>query len=240
MSPMRRIFLETGDLASALERASSELDPEGFAAVRDALTRFGPRYEPIWREGSVPRSFLERFRDDPAREELDRLLGRVARFYDVDARAAPRPVVVLVPVPPGYGTHATAVGRYLLVEVRPPDRLADQASVIVHENSHFLLHSLDPARRQRLEAIARELPPTARAAWEALHEALPTALGQGVADRAFRPRLWSKAHRWYHREDVDRYAKALYPLVQETLERGGRFDERFVRSALALCPEEKR
>jgi hypothetical protein len=118
-----------------------------------------------------------------------------------------------------------------------PDRLAHQASVIVHENSHFLFHNMNAKRRQRVERAAAATE-RSRAAWKTLQEALPTALGQGVADRAFRPRSWSKRQIWYHTRDVDTYAKALYPLVREALETGEPFDEAFFKKAVAVYPSD--
>ena len=75
-------------------------------------------------------------------------------------------------------------------------------------------------------------------AWAVLSEAIPTALGQGVADRAFRRSTWSTAEPWYHTDDVDRYAKAIYPLVRDTLRAGGRLDAEFLERAWALRPGE--
>ena len=65
---------------------------------------------------------------------------------------------------------------------------------------------------------------------------MPTALGQGVADREFRPRSWSASSPWYHTEEIDAYAKKLYPLVRHSLENGGSFDEEFLEAALAKFP----
>jgi hypothetical protein len=73
-------------------------------------------------------------------------------------------------------------------------------------------------------------------AWLALDEALPTALGQGVADRVFRPLSWSKKVQWYHAPDVDTYAKAIYPLVLDALASGRSIDEAFVKNAIDVYP----
>jgi hypothetical protein len=183
----------------------------------------------------VPRAFLRSAQEDPALPRLDALLVRLARFYGVPPDGAPRPRLLLVPVPAGWGTHAYALRRTLLLEIREGDRLADQAAVVVHENAHFMFSRIPAARQERLEAAARAVSPTGADAWALLHEALPTALGQGVADRAFSTD-WSTRGHWYHRPDVDRYAKALMPLVDRTLAEGGGLDEVFVTRAVAAAP----
>jgi len=238
LAALRRVFLEAPDLESALEIAELDMDPDHVATLRETLDYFEPKYETIWQDGRIPVRFLSRFANDPKRDDLEDLLARITRFFGADLSELPRPAVVLIPVSTGYGTHAAAVGPYLLVEVRPPDRLPQQASVIVHENSHFLFINMDPGRRQRIEAIvASSTSERTLEAWETLHEALPTAFGQGVADRIFRPRSWSTRQPWYHTRKVDAYAKALYPLVRKALDSGEPFDEAFLKKAIELYPQ---
>jgi hypothetical protein len=69
-----------------------------------------------------------------------------------------------------------------------------------------------------------------------MNEALPTALGQGVADSMFRPRTWSVRNSWYHTAETDTYAKAIYSLVEDALASERAMDEAFVEKAIALFP----
>ena len=231
LARLRQVFLEADSLGEAFDRADREMDLEDAEDIRETLRIFGTKYREIWNEVETAEQFTRRLQADPDFVRLERLLADIATFFDVDLTTAAHPTVVPVPVPSGHGTHATAVGSYLLIEVRPPDRLANQASVIVHENAHYLFSLIDDERRERLESIAGSSRRNRRA-WLALREALPTALGQGVADREFRPGSWSLSSPWYHTEEVDAYAKKLYPLVRRTLRDGGRFDEGFFERAL--------
>jgi len=235
---LRHTFLEMEDLDSALAKAQSEMDERDFGVLREALDYFRPKYETIWKDGSMVQRFLTRIRQDSGKKKLERLLSDMARAFQVDLSSASRPTVFPVPVPPGGGTHALASGPYLLIEVRPEDDLAETASVIVHENAHYLFLNMDQERRRSFELLVASTPSPAQEAWHVLHEALPTALGQGVADQTFRPRAWSQEIRWYHTEKVDSYAKALYPMVRDLLKKDGRFDESFLKEALSLYPTE--
>lgn len=235
-SALLGIFCAAPTLDAALAQAKRELSPEGYASLEGSLRHFAPKYEAIWRDGAIPRAFLERVRLDPRRERLAGLLERMVRFYGVDFASAPPPAIALVPVPDGFGTHAQAMGRHLLLEIRPRDDLAGQASVVVHENAHYLWTILPEEHRLRLERAAKEAGPSSERAWEAFHEALPTALGQGVADREFRPDRWSSRAPWYHDAAIDAYAKALYTLVQRALANGESLDETFVRRAVERYP----
>lgn len=236
VSALLGVFCAAPTVEEALKHARPELSPEAYDALRGSLAHFRPKYEIVWNGGEVPKAFLARARSDPARPKVALLLERIARFYGVDPRSPPSSRLSVVPVPNGWGTHAEAVGRQLLLEIRAGEGLADEACVVVHENAHFLFERIPKERRERLAASLRARGPDGERAWTLLHEALPTALGQGLADQQFRPAAWSTDSSWYHAADVDTYAKALYPLVNYALAHGALFDEAFLDGALARLP----
>ncbi len=233
---LRHVFLASPDLDAALQDAREGMAPEDYAVLAEAVGYFDPRYDTIWRDAEGLRGFLRRVSEDPMRYRLSKLLERMAGAFGV-GDGLPPPRVYLVPVPAGYGTHATAVGPDLLIEVRPVDTLRDQASVIAHETAHYFFAHMDPQILERVESRARGSEPV-REAWDVLAEALPTALGQGVADSIFREQAWSLERPWYHIERVDAYAKKLFPVVSLVIDRKKeRFDEAFFARALAIYGE---
>jgi hypothetical protein len=234
MNAMRERLLEGEGTELPLSSLAGELSAGDLAGLRRSLTWFAPKFAKVWQDGRVPRAFLRTASRGQAAERLDTLLVRLARFYGVPPDAPPRPRLLLVPVPDGWGTHAYALRRTLLLEIRDGDSLADQAAVVVHENAHFLFSRIPRERQARLEVAALAAGTDGALAWKALHEALPTACGQGVTDRAFRPRVWSPRAPWYHTEEVDRYSKALLPVLDAALSAGRTLDEEFVRRAVAV------
>jgi hypothetical protein len=226
-------FLEASSLDEALERAGELLDTNPARALATAMRHFEPRYRRIWRDGEVPRAFLARAQESDRRAELGGLLVQVARFYGVSPGQDPRPEIVFVPVPRGHGTHAQAVGSFLLIEIRLGESLIDEVAPIVHENAHFLFRKIPPSRQDQLEQAALRAQPSGADAWLLLKEALPTAIAQGVADRSFRRETWSKDQPWYHADAVDAYAKRIFPLVDEALNDGGTLDPAFVEKLVA-------
>jgi hypothetical protein len=226
-------FTATG-IEQALEASNGILGADS-AAFAEAIHHFAPRYQRIWKEGQLPRRFRARAAAEPRAEELARFLHAVARFYGALPVEPPYPRLVVVPVPDGHGTHAQAIDRFLLIEVRPGEGLLDEVAPIVHENAHFLFQRMAAARRQALEDARLALGEDGLRAWRLLHEALPTAIAQGVADERFRGERWSMEQSWYHLDAIDRYAKRLHGLVREALAAGGTFDESFLRRAVALA-----
>lgn len=231
-STMLGVFCRAATVDDALAALEPDLTPESFRGLASALAHFRPKYEIVWNSGAVPNAFLERVRRDPGRAQLERLLARVVSFYGVDPLGVAPPRLALVPVPDGYGTHAEAIGDVLLLEIRKGEGLADEASVVIHENAHFLWGLVPEERREQLAKIAAGLDDESARTYRLFGEALPTALGQGVADRAFRPSSWSLDGPWYHRPDVDACAKRIYPIVREALDTGLTLDEAFIRRAL--------
>lgn len=231
-SAMLGVFCGSATVEQAMATMKPQLSEEAFAALTSALAWFRPKYERIWADGVVPEAFLERVRSDPGMPKLARILDRMVRFYDVAPTAAKPPRIALVPVPDGYGTHAEAIEDVLLLEIRPGESLADQASVIAHENAHFLWSLVPQERQRRLAAYMGELDESAGRAWILFREAIPTALGQGVTDRSFRPGAWSMDDEWYHTRDVDQCAKRIYSTVRFALDSGTTLDEAFLLRAV--------
>ncbi|HXV77151.1 MAG TPA: hypothetical protein VD788_12610 [Candidatus Polarisedimenticolaceae bacterium] len=233
------VFLEARDLDQALAASSELLSDDERDALRRTVERFAPLYRSIWDDGEVARRFVDGVRGHDAGRALARFLTDVARFYGVPPDRAPHPRIVPLPVVPGYGTHAQAIDRHLLIEIRDGERLLDEIAPIVHENAHFLFYRIDERRRERLEAHAASIEPGGIEAWRMLHEALPTAIGQGVAVRRFAESAWSMNDRWYHVDEIDAYAKRVYPLVRDRLATGGELDESFIDMAVALYVGER-
>jgi len=221
---LTRAFFEARDLDDALERAGSLLDEKDQAALNETVRRFATGYQQIWKNGEVPRSFVKRVEASEQRDELARFLAGVAGFFDVDPGAAPRPRLILAPVPPDVGTHAQAIDEFLLLEVRLGDGLRQQVAPIVHENAHLLFQRMGPERIKALEGAALAHGTSGQAAWQHLKEALPTAIAQGVAQVTFGVQGWSFEARWYDVETVDVFAKKIFPNVKRALSTGRKLD----------------
>jgi hypothetical protein len=231
-SAMLGAFCGSATVEAALASLKPELTRQAWDGLAKALAHFRPRYEVIWNDGAVPKQFLESVRRDPGRAQLTALLAKIVHFYGVDPLTVPPPRLALVPVPDGFGTHAEAIGRILFLEIRSGDTLADEASVVVHENSHFLWNLVPADRQRRLAGFAAGLDVDGARTFRLFGEAIPTALGQGVADREFRPSSWSIDGPWYHTDEVDTCAKRIFDTVTSALDEGKTLDEELVRRAI--------
>src|SRR5262249_37693929 len=125
-------------------------------------------------------------------------------------------------------THAQALGRRLLIEIRPDDTPASEVQVVCHEGSHYLIALMSEPRRAALEARAWAHGTAGRKAWTLLHEALPTALGQGLATATLTPDEFDMGSSWYHIPSIDRFAKQIYPIVRREVESKRTIDGAFL------------
>jgi hypothetical protein len=237
--------LEARDVEDFLSRTRPCLLEDESRGLRSALDHFRPGFDGFWQDGAYVRDFEERFREYLETGGLPEYLGEVARFFDVDPAGAPPPVLCFVLLPKDGPTHAQAVGTHLLVEVRPGDEFAPsgQVQVVAHETSHYLFELIPEDRIAALEtrAAAAAAGGKGRRAWLLLHEALPTALGQGLAVARLTPGVFDWNSSWYHVPEIERYAKRLYPIVRREIDAGRTIEGPFFEEAIkAFDGEEDR
>jgi hypothetical protein len=231
---LTRVFFQAPTLDAALRESGPFFTDRDRASMTEAISHFEGAYRKIWNNGEVPRGFVAESLADRRRKELARFLVAVAGFFQVEPDGPPRPRLILAPVRAGFGTHAQAIDEYLLIEVRPGERLLDQVAPIVHENSHLLFYRMEPERLEALEAVALARGRVGRQAWQNLREALPTAIAQGVAQSKLRPERWSMRASWYHREEIDAYAKAIFPLVKRALAKRRPLDTKLIEEMVEI------
>ena len=226
-------FFAAPDLEQALQSASELLDEQAARAFAESVRYFVPRYKTIWQAGLIPKEFVEQAMASEHRKAVADFLVGVARFFGVSPTQEPRPHLVLVPVPSDNATHAQAIGRFLLIEIRRGESLADEVAPIVHENVHLLYSRIESSRLEELMQAVFEGQAPNHDAEHRLREALPTAIAQGVAGEVFQDGRWSPDHTWYHIAAVDRYAKRIFPIVKRALTAGDSFDSAFLSKVIA-------
>jgi hypothetical protein len=233
-SDWREIFLirsyEATSVDAFVDSFSGDLQPEERTALRRVIERFRPRFDEAWKEMGYLPSFEERLRPFLDESGLRSFLGEVASFFDVNPDGFPPGRIELMALPEEGPTHAQANGRYLLIEVRPGDAPRDQIQVIAHETSHYLWHLVDPHSNDRLARQVIGAGSAGSVTWGLLREALPTAIGQGLADSRLSPETFNERSRWYHIDDVDLLAKEIYPIVRMAFERGKHLDGAIMRA----------
>lgn len=106
-------------------------------------------------------------------------------------------------------------------------------SVGVHEMCHVLFEEQPLLLQQRLDsAFTATKDPYATLAYRYIDEALATALGNGFGYKYLSNEL--DTGDWYADDYINRYAKALYPLVVNYLEKGKTMDPAFVEQAIGV------
>jgi hypothetical protein len=208
-----------------LESLRDRLDVDEIVELGEIIDLFGPRVLKIWESMGYLRKFEERFRKYLDQSELRPFLGEVARFLEVDPSAFPPGRIHLMAVPEESATFATAIGRDLMMEIRPGDGPEQQIQVIAHETTHYLWQMLSPERRDALARRVYAGSPRGPVLWELLREGLPTAIGQGLAEKRLTRRRFGFQYVWYHLAPIDHFAKEIFPVVESAMDQGKTFAE---------------
>lgn len=230
------------DYLSRLELLVGATDRARFALV---LRHFLPRFDAWWQGEALPRG-------RPMARKIEALLGtpkvggpfaRIERFYapELPPGSAIRIALMARPALGSENTSGQQVEGTSVVEFLPDERPEGRIAVVIHELCHFLFDSSADSSFQDLQKrFAAAGRPTAIPAYNLLNEALATALGNGVIERAvMEPDKFEKYRiregAFYNNPNIDRAGKALLPLLDEWLAEGRTlFDPQFVDAYLRM------
>ena len=227
-----------------LQRRTAGLLPNEVLVSLDSVYRyFTPAFDTLaWQPHAAELGCLRTaYAEFLAKSQLMRQFGRLRTFYgSVWPDALPYRVLLTpqLDVKQGFAgliftNHATATGNLVLLDCHPESRtFADGTAVVFHEMSHSLSTQQRLALQQQLEGwYLHHASPNGRYAYNLMEEALATVAGEWIyAQQKGRP----ESGEWYFDDYINRYAKALYPLMTGYVERGQCIDSVFVNQAVGL------
>ncbi len=132
-----------------------------------------------------------------------------------------------------FTNKASASGNLVLLNCHPSTRdFVAGTAVVVHEMCHSLSVQQRLVLQRQLEGwYLHHASPNRRFAYNFMEEALATVAGQWV----FAQQTGQlEAGEWYNDEYIDRYAKALYPVMAGYVERSQAIDSLFVSQAISI------
>lgn len=230
-SPSRRQLLTAAAIQSSsiddlVLRSRLFLAPEEAEELAGVLRHFASRFDFLWAEFDWLDAFREQFDELLAEPVTRQWIASMARFIGA-SRALEIPTrFSFVAVPSGeYGSHAEASEHSLLLEIRPRDSVPEQLPVVFHELVHDFERRVSVEERSALAERYLARGYRGAMAYSLLREALPTALGQGLAQLRLAPSSYRPELPWYHLADIDRYAHALLPTVSRAFDEGLTFAE---------------
>ncbi len=227
-----------------LQRRTVGLLPNEVLLSLDSVYRyFMPAFDTLaWQPHAAELGRLRTaYADFLANSQLMRKFGQLRTFY---GSAWPDELpyrVLLNPQLDGkqskegkiFTNHATATGNLVLLDCHPVSRaFVDGTAVVFHEMSHTLSVQQRLGLQQQLEGwYLRHASPNGRSAYNLMEEALATVAGEWIyARQTGQP----ETGEWYHDDYINRYAKAIYPLMTGYVERGQAIDSLFVSQAIGL------
>lgn len=144
-------------------------------------------------------------------------------------------LVALYPIPGQRGVStATPHANSLCVGVLTDEtRYIERMGVVLHEMCHVLYKEQLKEFQYQMEQWFDENPSLYKSyAANFFDEALATAIGNGWAYKKLSGSLDEKD--WYNNPYINGFAKSLYPLVEEYMDKKQHIDQAFVDQAIAL------
>ncbi|MGI4833947.1 MAG: hypothetical protein ACRYFK_10845 [Janthinobacterium lividum] len=134
---------------------------------------------------------------------------------------------------PDFTNHAWVSGNVVLLDCHPTARdFAGGSAIVFHEMSHSLSVQQQRLLQQHLEGWYLHNPsPNRRYAYNLMEEALATVAGEWLyAQQTGQPETAA----WYADDYINRYARALYPLMTGYIDREREVDSAFVAQAVGV------
>lgn len=234
---------DAADLPDLQRRTAGLLPNEVLVSLDSVYRYFTPAFDTLaWQPHAAELGRLgPAYAEFLTQSQLMQQFGRLRTFYgSVWPDALPYRVLLSpqLDVKQGLGgliftNHATAIGNLVLLDCHPESRtFVDGTAVVFHEMSHMLSAQQRLSLQQQLEGWYLHHPsPNHRYAYNLMEEALATVAGEWIyAQQKGRP----ESGEWYFDDYINRYAKALYPLMTGYVERGQTIDSAFVAQAVGL------
>ena len=225
------------DLPDLLRRTVGLLPNEVLVSLDSVYRYFEPAFDTLaWQPHAASLARLQTaYAQYLAEHQLLRAFGQLRTFYGgVWPDALPYRVLLNPQLTPGssFTNKASVQGNVVLLNCSPGSRdFVGGSTVMFHEMCHSLSVQQRLGLQQQLERwYLHNASPNRRYAYNLMEEALATAAGEWMhARQTGQP----EAGEWYEDDYIDRYAKALYPLVAGYTERGQTIDSAFVGRAIS-------
>ncbi len=204
-----------------------------FAAAKNIL----PIYEKlIWNPSfAALTQYKKKLIQVSKKAKIDELFKKAVQFYGSDWPNDQPFVISLYPTPGKKGaTSSSSLGATESVGVMMSDHdFEGTFGVMFHELCHSL-YSAQPIDFQfKLEKMFLNLDSNYSAGtYRLLNEGLATALGNGYAFKSATGKI--ESHSWYNNQYINAFSKAIYPLVEEYLQKNKTIDEEFVKKSISV------
>jgi|GEM_PF-2545324 len=237
--------IDADPVASAFYRATRVEDATGL--LEDELTSFErhdlqksvqtlrPGMEGFLFESSAFDMLAEQTAQRLRRPDYFTFLKEIAKFYGVGGSLTY--TVIWNWWPPLKRDNATPTGSFLVIRKNPRTQLNwTDDDIIFHEIVHTISARQPLTRKRALtEAFLDECYPGSIRKSRILEEPLAVAVGQMIYLKRFFPKRFESEKNWYADPWVDRFARGLFPLVEEYFSAHRELDVGFAKRAGEIC-----
>lgn len=200
------------------------------------LETIEPIYEQIfWKKNlSVIQQKIAELKAYAQKHNLNKLYNAMTTFYNSSWESDLPLVISVIPYPEKTGFTATPQGN-IIVSGLPLDMDYFEVyfGVILHEIAHILYAEQEKSFQFELEKWFLNSPSKYKTfAYNWINETLATAVGNGWVYENLQGEL--DPLDWYNNIYINTFAKAIYPMVKNYLERNKKIDKAFIEKSISV------
>lgn len=163
------------------------------------------------------------------------IFNKIRNFYDSSWTSDIPFQVVIYPIPgfDGFSTATPHVNTLCVGVFTDEVDYASRNGVVLHEMCHVLYKEQKLSKQYDIEEYFKDNNTLySRFAYSYLDEALATAIGNGWAYKVVNNKL--DEGEWYADATINAFAKLIYPMVEQYMQKGKSIDREFINEAIKL------
>ncbi len=188
----------------------------------------------VWKENKnkIEKQFVELSKFKKINETV---FNKIRTFYDSSWTSDIPFQVVIYPIPgfDGFSTATPHVNSLCVGVFTDEIDYASRNGVVLHEMCHILYKEQKLSKQFDIEEFFRDNSTLySRFAYSYLDEALATAIGNGWAYKIVNNKL--DEGEWYADATINAYAKLIYPMVEQYMQKGRSIDRDFIDESIRI------
>ncbi|MCM2280128.1 MAG: hypothetical protein NDJ89_18815 [Oligoflexia bacterium] len=212
------------------------ISSEDLAFLREFHLHFRPKIARYLRESEAFRSEAAKLRKKLQRSGVVAYFNQLGKFFAVEASV--HYTALYLWWPPLSRDYAWASGDQLLLFENPGKHLGVASEdVVLHEVVHTLSSRQSREQKRRLtDRFLAVCPlPKGMPVMNPLEEPLAVVFGQMLFLNRFDPARFRTEKSWYRNEWIDAFARAIFAISKEALEKEESINDGFISRVVALC-----
>lgn len=238
--PIAEAFYSSLTMDEAYKKLENKLKPEEINFLKSFYLHFKSQAEVFLKESEAFRTILPKMRKSLTGNKVTSYFSKVANFYNVEPSLEYR--ILYVWFPPIERSNASPTGKYLVMRYNPIKALKiaeEDSDIAFHEVVHVISNqqTFDQKKMLTEEFLKTCDIKDSLKKLTILEEPLAVIFGQILFLEQFNPTRLKWDQSLYNNPWISTYAKLLFPIAKDRLNKSKKITDDFVPAAARICKE---